>query len=36
LGNWGEFDHTYPPQVEFLSVSADTAEVVYLDLVKIS
>jgi len=36
LGNWGEFDHTYPPQVEFLSVSADTSEVVYLDLVKIS
>lgn len=36
LGNWGEFEHTFPPQVEFLSVSADTTEVLYLDLVKVT
>jgi len=35
LGNWGEFEHTFPPQVEFLSFSADTAETVWLDLVKV-
>lgn len=35
LGDWGHFRHQYPPTVEFLSVSADTAEVVYLDLVKV-
>lgn len=35
-GIWGEFSHSFPPQAEFLSLSADTAEVVYLDLVKIS
>lgn len=34
LGKWGEFEHVYPPQVEFLSVSADTAETVYLDVIK--
>lgn len=36
LGNWGEFEHVFPPQVEFLSVSADTAETVYLDVVKVA
>lgn len=36
LGNWGEFEHDTPPQVEFLSVSADTSQIVYLDLVKIA
>lgn len=36
LGKWGEFEHDTPPQVEFLSVSADTSQVVYLDLVKIA
>lgn len=35
LGKWGEFEHVYPPQVEFLSVSADTSEVVYLDVIKV-
>lgn len=35
-GIWGKFSHSFPPQAEFLSISADTAEVVYLDLVKIS
>jgi len=35
-GIWGEFSHSFPPQAEFLSISADTAEVVYLDLVKVS
>lgn len=35
LGNWGEFEHTFPPQVEFLSSSADTAETVWLDLIKV-
>jgi hypothetical protein len=36
LGSWGEFEHTFPPQAEFLSVSADTAQVVMLDVVKIA
>lgn len=35
-GIWGEFSHSFPPQAEFLSISADTAEVVYLDLVKVA
>lgn len=35
LGKWGEFEHVYPPQIEFLSTSADTAETVYLDVVKV-
>ena len=34
LGVWGTFEHTFPPQVEFLSSSADTSEIVYLDLIK--
>lgn len=33
-GIWGKFSHSFPPQAEFLSISADTAEVVYLDLIK--
>jgi hypothetical protein len=36
LGSWGEFDHDVPPTVDFLSISADTSEVVYLDLIKIA
>lgn len=36
LGSWGEFEHTFPPQCEFLSVSADTAQTVWLDVVKIA
>lgn len=35
MGVWGTFVHTAIPQVEFLSLSADTAETVYLDIVKI-
>lgn len=33
LGVWGYFDSTIPPSVDYLSVSADTAEEVYLDLI---
>jgi len=36
LGVWGEFEHTQPPTVDFLSASADTSEVVYLDIAKLS
>lgn len=36
LGNWGEFEHTFVPQVEFLSVSADTTETVWLDIIKVA
>ena len=35
-GVWGEFSHSFIPQVEFLSVSADTAETIYLDLQKVA
>ena len=35
FGTFGEFEHTFIPQVEVLSADADTAEVVYLDVVKI-
>lgn len=35
LGDWGRFHTNQPPAVEFLSVSADTAEVVHLDLVRV-
>lgn len=35
LGKWGEFDHTYPPQAEMLCTAGDTAQVVWLDLIKI-
>ena len=35
MGVFGTFVHTAIPQVEFLSLSADTSEVVYLDIVKI-
>lgn len=35
LGVWGEFDDLEPPTVDFLSVSADTAQDVYLDLIQI-
>ncbi len=34
LGVWGEFAHNEPPSVEFLSVSADASETVWLDLVR--
>ena len=35
FGVFGEFAHNRPPTVDFLSSSADTSEVVYLDLIKI-
>ena len=35
LGVFGTFEHSAQPQVEFLSVSADTAETVYFDLIKL-
>lgn len=34
LGIWGEFDDQDLPSAEFLSISADTAEVVFLDLIR--
>lgn len=34
LGVWGTFTHLSPPSIDFLSVSADTAETVWLDLIK--
>jgi hypothetical protein len=34
-GSWGEFEHNLPPTVDFLSVSADTSEVVHLDLIQV-
>ena len=36
MGVWGEFDHDVPPTVDFLSISADTAEEVWLDLIKVA
>lgn len=36
IGVYGTFDHRFIPQVEFLSVSADSSEVVFLDVIKIS
>jgi len=36
LGVWGEFSHDQPPTVDFLSRSADTDEVVWLDLIKVA
>lgn len=36
LGSWGEFEHTFVPQLEILTASVDTSQVVYLDVVKIS
>ncbi|MDD5511565.1 MAG: hypothetical protein PHI12_12255 [Dehalococcoidales bacterium] len=34
-GVFGTFEHTFPPQVEFFSSSADTSETVYMDLIKL-
>lgn len=34
FGVWGEFSHNRPPTVDFLSVSADTTETVWFDLIK--
>jgi len=36
MGVWGEFDHDLPPTVDYLSISADTAEEIWLDLIKIA
>lgn len=36
LGVWGEFTHNTPPTVDFLSSSADTSQVGYLDLVQVA
>lgn len=34
--SWGTFSHVFLPQVEVLSTSADTSEIVWLDLVKLA
>jgi len=36
LGVWGSFEHDVPPTVDFLSISADTSEEVWLDLIKVA
>jgi len=35
-GVWCEFDHDAPPTVDFLSRSADTSQVLYIDIIKIA
>lgn len=35
-GVWGEFAHNTPPTVDFMAGAADAAEVLHLDLVKLS
>lgn len=35
LGEWGEFESTTPPTIDFLSSSADTSETGVLDLIKV-
>ena len=35
LGVWGTFSHTAPPQLEVIAAAADTAQEVYLDVVKV-
>jgi len=35
IGVWGEFDNTVPPTIDFMGIT-DTAETVYLDLIKVS
>ena len=34
-GLWGHFEHHAPPQVEYLCRSADTEQVVYLDVIQV-
>ena len=36
LGEWGQFSHNTPPTVDFLSLSADTSQIVDLDLILLS
>lgn len=35
MGVWGEFDNTVPPTIDFMGVT-DSAETVYIDLIKVS
>lgn len=35
-GIWGEFRHDQPPTVDFLATGADTAETVWLDIIKVA
>jgi hypothetical protein len=35
-GSLGEFSHQFIPAAEFFAASADTSEVVYLDVIKIA
>ena len=35
IGVWAEFDNTVPPTVDFMGIT-DTAETVYIDLIKVS
>jgi len=35
IGSWGDFSHDAPPTVDFLSASADSSQIVHLDLIKI-
>jgi hypothetical protein len=34
IGVWGTFDNLTPPSIDFLSVSADTSQTVWLDLIR--
>jgi len=36
LGVWGEFDHTFIPQVEMLALAEDTSQNFWLDIIKIA
>jgi hypothetical protein len=36
MGNWGEFDHRFPPQGEILCTAGDTAQTIYLALIKVA
>jgi len=36
MGVWGEFEHNRIPSVDFLSISADTDQDVFLDLIKVA
>jgi hypothetical protein len=36
LGVWGEFEHNQIPKAEFFCTTADTAQTVYLDLIKVA
>ncbi|MAF43782.1 MAG: hypothetical protein CMI54_06410 [Parcubacteria group bacterium] len=36
MGVWGEFDHNQAPSIDFLSMSGDSSQEVFLDLIKVS